>query len=276
MARAKSKSNTQPKATREQPQRSNIVPRKMTFDENTLSKLVKNLDTRLGGSEAPEKRRGKKRSRDGAVLGRDSTTEEEWLKQEILALGGTDEDYDLVLEVASASDVDEVASFEDSSGSAKRDNKLLKQLSELVKDVEVPDDASESAEITESASADEGPSQKKQAAVERGLKGNQITQGQSDLVHRSIASSENFANTHSNSTSTPNRIGTMSNFLRYLNYPPRSLLCLKPSSTVYINMRPPCWRRRSNRTTIVVELLHRRSSTILWRLREPLMTRLRL
>jgi ribosome biogenesis protein MAK21 len=84
---------------------------------------------------------GKKRNRDGEVIeksaksgsAKNDQTQDDILRKEILALGGSKEDFDLLAEVASDSEVEESA-----SGSNKKavsnDDALRKELAQLLKD----------------------------------------------------------------------------------------------------------------------------------------------
>lgn len=83
---------------------------------------------------------GKKRSRDGEVIeklakggnSKNDQSQDDILRKEILALGGSKEDFDLLAEVASDSEVEEASGSHIKAGS--NDNALRKELAQLLKD----------------------------------------------------------------------------------------------------------------------------------------------
>ena len=65
------------------------------------------------------------------------------LKQEIIALGGTEDDYDLIMGVESTSELEGIdTSIVKKSDHPTKDKKLRKEISQIVKDIDVPEDES--------------------------------------------------------------------------------------------------------------------------------------
>lgn len=129
---------------------------KIQFDDKALSTLVKNIDTKLENGEDSTVKRGKKRTRDGVVL--DSFAEQQdRLKQEILSLGGTDEDYDLVAGLDSASEIEVRITGDELVKPHSRSKKLHKEMSQMIKDIGVPEDVSSAGEDAQDQVAREIP-----------------------------------------------------------------------------------------------------------------------
>lgn len=106
---------------------------------------------------------GKKRSRDGEVIekpaksgsAKNDQSQDDILRKEILALGGSKEDFDLLAEVASDSEVEEPASGSNKKAGSN-DDALRKELAQLLKDAGHfnPEIADDQVEEEQSASED--------------------------------------------------------------------------------------------------------------------------
>ena len=125
------------------------------------------------GSDADKNNQGKKRDRNGDVIARgkkdaekpkpsksNETDETDTLRQEILALGGTEEDFDLIAEIESDSEVEGAKEAPKKSNNKSDDDFLRKELSSMLAAAgqvvpdDLPDDEAE-AEDDEGEEDDE-------------------------------------------------------------------------------------------------------------------------
>ena len=138
-------------------------------------------DKKSTAAKTQNSNQGKKRNRDGEVIekpvksgsAKNDQSQDDILRKEILALGGGKEDFDLLAEVASDSEVEESA-----SGSNKKtgsnDDALRKELAQLLKDAgqfnpEIADDQVEEEQSASELGSDEeeeGEEQDDDAEVE--------------------------------------------------------------------------------------------------------------
>ncbi|EAW07760.1 RNA-binding ribosome biosynthesis protein MAK21 [Aspergillus clavatus NRRL 1] len=104
---------------------------------------------------------GKKRDRNGEVIAREEKEEsgnlDDTLRQEILALGGTEEDFDLVAGVDSESEVEDAADGQKKPKSKSEEDSLRKELSAMLAAAGqvVPDDIEDEDELEEASASEE-------------------------------------------------------------------------------------------------------------------------
>jgi ribosome biogenesis protein MAK21 len=120
-------------------------------------------DKKITAAKTQNSNQGKKRSRDGEVIekpaksgsGKNDQSQDDMLRKEILALGGSKEDFDLLAEVASDSEVEEPASASNKKAESN-DDALRKELAQLLKDAGQfnPEIADDQVEEEQSASED--------------------------------------------------------------------------------------------------------------------------
>lgn len=121
-------------------------------------------DKRNTAAKPQNSNQGRKRSRDGEVIEKPSKggnakndqSQDDILRKEILALGGSKEDFDLLAEVASDSEIEVASGSHKKAGS--NDDALRKELTQLLKDAGQfnPEIADDQVEEEQSASEDEG------------------------------------------------------------------------------------------------------------------------
>ena len=125
-------------------------------------------DKKTTAAKTQNSNQGKKRSRDGEVIekpaksgrGKNDQSQDDILRKEILALGGSKEDFDLLAEVASDSEVEEPASASNKKAESN-DDALRKELAQLLKDAgqfnpEIADDqVEEEQSVSEDGSEEE-------------------------------------------------------------------------------------------------------------------------
>ncbi|RHZ53352.1 hypothetical protein CDV55_102585 [Aspergillus turcosus] len=115
--------------------------------------------------------KGKKRDRNGEVIAREekkaSGNQDDTLRQEILALGGTEEDFDLLAGVESESEVEVAAEAQKKSKNKSEDDSLRKELSAMLAAAGqvVPDDIEDEAEVA-GASDSEGEDEEEEEEQE--------------------------------------------------------------------------------------------------------------
>jgi ribosome biogenesis protein MAK21 len=98
-------------------------------------------DKKSNGFKTQNSNQGKKRNRDGEVIekpvksgsAKNDQSQDDILRKEILALGGSKEDFDLLAEVASDSEVEESASGSNKKAGSN-DDALRNELAQLLKD----------------------------------------------------------------------------------------------------------------------------------------------
>jgi ribosome biogenesis protein MAK21 len=171
----------------------NNNPQKRT--ENPKAEIKKgpkkNFTEKKGAAQKTNQ--GKKRNRNGDVIDKpekdgkaQTETEDDILRKEILALGGSKEDFDLLANVNSDSEVEESASKKAGS----EEDSLRKELSKLLKDVgqynpEIPDDqvTDEEESMGESEGDDEEAEEQLQqsAKVDDKKKKDAVTETQSQF-----------------------------------------------------------------------------------------------
>lgn len=120
-------------------------------------------DKKNPAAKTQNSNQGKKRSRDGEVIeksakggsAKNDQSQDDILRKEILALGGSKEDFDLLAEVASDSEVEESASGSNKKA-GQNDDALRKELAQLLKDAGQfnPEIADDQVEEEQSASED--------------------------------------------------------------------------------------------------------------------------
>lgn len=144
-------------------------------------------DKKITAAKTQNSTQGKKRSRDGEVIEKPSKSdakhdqgEDDILRREILALGGSKEDFDLLAEVASDSEIEESA-----SGSKKKagsnDDALRKELAQLLKDAgqfnpEIADD-----QVGEQSAGDDGSDEEEEEEEEDDDDANEISRDTTKL-----------------------------------------------------------------------------------------------
>jgi ribosome biogenesis protein MAK21 len=115
--------------------------------------------------------KGKKRDRNGEVIAREEKkaggNQDDTLRQEILALGGTEEDFDLLAGVESESEVEVASETQKKSKNKSDDDSLRKELSAMLSAAGqvVPDDIEDENEVT-GASDSEGADEEEEQEEE--------------------------------------------------------------------------------------------------------------
>ncbi|QGA17785.1 hypothetical protein EYB26_005461 [Talaromyces marneffei] len=134
---------------------------------------------------------GKKRNRDGEVIEKpakngsvkNDQTQDDILRREILALGGSKEDFDLLAEVDSDSEVEESA-----SGSNKKtgsnDDALRKELAQLLKDAGQfnPEISDDQVDEEQSASVDDSEEEEEKEEIESAPEVDNVTIASKETV----------------------------------------------------------------------------------------------
>lgn len=132
-------------------------------DETKKAPVNDFKDKKTTAAKTQNSNQGKKRSRDGEVIekpaksgsAKNDQSQDDILRKEILALGGSREDFDLLAEVASDSEVEGPASGSNKKAGSN-DDALRKELAQLLKDAGKfnPEIADDRVEEEQSASED--------------------------------------------------------------------------------------------------------------------------
>lgn len=162
---------------------------------NDTPKKAKDSPAKPAPKQESNKNKGKKRDRNGDVIARDekkagknkqpkpaSKDDNDTLRQEILALGGTQEDFDLLAGVGSGSEVEDAA---DSSKSKKKsdDDSLRKELSSMLAAAgqAVPEDLNGEEEVEDNAEEGEDGEEESEDGDQDGERGGNMEANISDV-----------------------------------------------------------------------------------------------